>query len=85
MRAQYASAVSYGNSEFRQSFRQHIAHLLRLFSRFNFNHGRRLRLRALLGQDLDRLEQRPLAAANSLPSPSCAPKENDPCETRSVA
>ena len=49
------------------------------------NHGRRLRLRALLGQDLDRLEQRPLAAANSLPSPSCAPKENDPCETRSVA
>lgn len=45
---------------------------------------RRLRLRALLGQDLDRLEQRPLATANRLATPTPATKEHAPCETSSL-
>lgn len=45
--------------------------------------GRRRRLRALLGQDLDRLEHRQLAARNALPSTSPTPEEPVPCETPS--
>ena len=47
-------------------------------------HARRLRLRALLGQNLDRLEHWPLAASNPLTTPSPACKETDPCETPSA-
>ena len=44
----------------------------------------RLRLRALLGQDLERLEQIPLAAANQFMPPTCVPEESTPCETSPV-
>ncbi|MGY1457428.1 CHASE2 domain-containing protein [Luteimonas sp. A534] len=45
--------------------------------------GRRLRLRALLGQDLDLLEHRPLAASNTL-LPLSQVFEDTPCETPSA-
>src|SRR5690606_16726298 len=48
------------------------------------DHARRLRLRALLGQDLDRLEHWPLAAGNPLAARLDAPTEIQPCETPSL-
>ncbi len=47
--------------------------------------GRRLRLRALLGQDLDRLEQRPLASRNSLAATRTTLQRKPACDTRSTA
>lgn len=50
----------------------------------NDPHARRLRLRALLGQDLDQLEHWPLAAGNPLLPPIDGSKENQPCATPSA-
>lgn len=47
--------------------------------------ARRLRLRALLGRDLDRLPQRPLVAANALPSTPSATPRSPPCATAPTA
>lgn len=49
------------------------------------HHERRLRLRGLFGQDLDRLEQRPLAAANRLATRPQFLEERTPCATSSLS